>query len=191
MNVKSSINLIFEAAVVKRLERTGWQILGDNRESVGEHTFMTSVIAYLIAKSVPEKVNLEKILIMSLFHDFHESRIGDVDKIALDYITRDTQKANRDIFSKIDASLLASLDEYESKDTLEAKIVYEANILAVLVELKQLVEKGNINAKEWLTGNAKRLHLVISIDFAEELLNSNSQDWWGEIREKLRQNFSK
>ncbi len=44
-DVKKITNLIYEAAVVKRLLRTGWQIFGDNEEGVGEHSFMTAAIA--------------------------------------------------------------------------------------------------------------------------------------------------
>lgn len=49
---KQLANLIYEAANVKRMLRTGWQRLGDNEEGVGEHSFMTAVIAYLLAKQI-------------------------------------------------------------------------------------------------------------------------------------------
>lgn len=180
------LNLIFEAAVVKRLERTGWQVLGDNRETVGEHTFMTAVIAYLMAKE--KNVDMEKVLLMSIFHDFHESRIGEADKIHTFYVTRDTARANLDIFSD-DPSLHAHLVEYEKKESLEARIVYEANILALLVEVKKLVENGNENAKEWLTENAKRVRIPESAALADAIQNGNTQDWWRDIREKLTKIF--
>jgi putative hydrolase of HD superfamily len=190
MSDNSAINLIFEAAVVKRIQRTGWQILGDNHETVGEHTFMTGVIAYMLAKSMKGKVDMEKVMVMSLFHDFHESRIGDVDKIALEYITRDTKKANRDIFAGKDMELLESLTEYEAKDTIEAKIVYEANIIALLVELKILTEKGNIHAREWLDGNIKRLRIPEAQKMAGEIVSTDSHSWWKDIRRKLDRDFS-
>ena len=114
-NTKQLTNLVFEAAVVKRMQRTGWQILGDNEEGVGEHTFMTCVIAYFLAKQLnPSKdsgqvqqINMEKVLVMAVFHDFHEARTGDLDKIASFYMTRDQDKANRDIFKGVDDELLA------------------------------------------------------------------------------------
>ena len=51
-NTKAITNLVYEAAVVKRMQRTGWQILGDNEEGVGEHTFMTAVIASIVLSLV-------------------------------------------------------------------------------------------------------------------------------------------
>src|SRR5690348_5894938 len=128
MNTADFTKLIFEAAVVKRVKRTGWQILGGHDESVGEHTFMTCVIAYFLGKQL--QADLLQVLTMAIFHDFHEARTGEVDKLAKFYITRDQDRANHDIFSAIDAELSRLLDVYEAKQTLEAKIVYEANVIA-------------------------------------------------------------
>jgi putative hydrolases of HD superfamily len=192
-DMNKSINLIFEAATVKRIQRTGWQILGDNRETLGEHTFMTAVIAYLLAREIgtSETLNMEKILLMSLFHDFHEARTGDIDKLSTFYVKRDTQKANDDIFADRDIALLSVVNEYEDKQSPEAKIVYEANILALLVELKQLLEKGNANAQEWLTENTKRLRLPKARQFAQGIQKTNSQSWWKEFKVMLTEQFEK
>lgn len=197
-------NLIFEAAVVKRLKRTGWQILGDNEEGVGEHTFMTSVIAYFLAKEISKGLSLqdarrdlkkiisiETVLTMALFHDFHEARTGDLDKIAKFYMTRDQDKANRDIFKGIDDELLHTLNEYEKRETLEARVVYEANVIAFLVELKLLIEKGNTNAQEWIEANSARLRIPEAIVLAKELATTNSQDWWKSLRETIHEEFAK
>lgn len=181
-------NLIFEAAVVKRVKRTGWMIMGDNDEGVGEHTFMTCVIAYFLAKEL--KANMETVLIMSIFHDFHEARTGDMDKIAKFYMTRDQDRANSDIFKGIDIGLLDTLTTYEQKQTLEAQIAYEANVIAFLVELKLLMEKGNTHAGDWLKGNATRLRLPEAIALAREIESSDSHDWWKSIRKTLHEEFA-
>jgi len=194
--LKQLTNLVYEAAVVKRLKRTGWQILGDNEEGVGEHTFMTCVIAYFLAKEIAGTrpgleagINMETVLIMSVFHDFHEARTGDLDKLAKFYMTRDQDRANRDIFSGIDDELLKTLETYEKKQTFEAKIVYEANVIAFLVELKLLIEKGNTHAKEWLIANITRLRIPEAIALAKDLAKTSSQDWWSSIRATLHEEF--
>lgn len=188
-DLKKITNLVYEAAVVKRLLRTGWQILGDNQEGVGEHSFMTAVIAYFLAKQL--QANLETVLVMSIFHDFHEARTGDLDKIAKFYMTRDQDKANRDIFKGVDDKLLHMLDVYEKRETVEAKIVYEANIIAFLVELKLFVEKGNTHAKEWIDGNMKRLRIPQAVALAEDLAKTDSHDWWKSLRQTLHEEFAK
>lgn len=182
-------NIIFEAAVVKRMQRTGWMIMGDNQEGVGEHTFMTCVIAYFLAKDLG--ANMETVLVMSVFHDFHEARTGDLDKIAKFYMTRDQDRANSDIFSGVDDELLSTLTTFEKKESLEAKIAFEANVIAFLVELKLLMEKGNTHAAEWLEGNKKRLHIPEAIALAQELAIHDSHDWWKNIRKTLHEEFAK
>lgn len=189
MRRKSPVHLIYEAMVVKRTERTGWQIMGENRETVGQHIFMTSVISYFLARETG--ADIQKVLIMSLFHDFHESRTGDLDKIATFYVKRDTKRANTDIFSGLDDELADLLNEYEEKKSKEAQVVYEANILALLVELKVLLERGNNHAGEWFKSNKKRLRLPQSIQLAKELESTDSQNWWVSIRNTLHGNFAK
>lgn len=194
---KKLTNLIYEAANVKRMLRTGWQRLGDNEEGVGEHSFMTAVIAYLLARQInlqensDRMVSLEKILVMSIFHDFHEGRTGEMDKVAKLYMTRHEDKANLDIFSGIDDELLAQLNEYEAKKTLEAQVVYEANVIAFGVECKILMERGNTHAKEWMDANSLRVRLPESIALMTALAGTDSQDWWKDIRDAIHEEFAK
>ncbi|MCL4360388.1 HD domain-containing protein [Patescibacteria group bacterium] len=187
--LKHVTNIIYEAAVVKRLKRTGWQILGDNEEGVGEHSFMTAVIAYFLGKELG--AHLETVLTMAVFHDFHEARTGDLDKIAHFYMTRDQDKANRDIFAGVDDELLATLNTYEKQETREAKIVYEANVIAFLAELKLLEEKGNTHAREWLDANAKRLRIPEAVELAGSLAETDSHEWWKHLRDTLHREFAK
>lgn len=184
MKKNNSIShIIFEAAAVKKLKRAGFQILGNGEETLGEHAFTTSVIAYFLAKQL--KADLQKVLTMSIFHDFHEARTGDVHKLQSLYVKRNQKKANEDIFGGIDDNVLKLLNEYEEKKSLESKIVYEANILALLVALKPLAERGDPHASKWLAWNSKRLRLPAAKDIAREIINGNSQDWWMREREIL------
>lgn len=197
MTIEAMVNLVYEAAVVKRLKRTGWQIMGDNEEGVGEHTFMTCVIAYLLAKQIntnperQEKPNMETVMLMSVFHDFHEARTGELDKIAKLYTMRDEGKANQHIFSGVDDELLATLEAYEEKQSIEARVVYEANVIAFSVEVKLLLEKGNVHAADWLKSNDSRLRLPESIALAEKLAASDSHVWWKDLREVIRDEFTR
>ncbi len=197
MNNKATTNLIYEAANVKRMLRTGWQRLGDNEEGVGEHSFMTAVIAYLLAREVNgqkkagRSVSMEKVMLMSIFHDFHEGRTGEMDKVAKLYMTRHEDKANEDIFGEVDKELLDLLTEYEAKQSLEALVVYEANVIAFGVECKILMERGNTHAKEWMDANALRVRLPESVALATSLANTDSQDWWKDIRDEIHEEFAK
>jgi len=177
--------------------RTGWQRLGDNEEGVGEHSFMTAVIAYLLARDinaagdVSRAASIEKILLMSIFHDFHEGRTGELDKMAKRYLTRYEDKANEDIFRGVDDELLVLLKEYEEKKSLEAQVVYEANVIAFGVECRILMEKGNTHAKEWMDANSKRVRLPESVALMGSLASTDTQDWWKNIRDAIHEEFAK
>lgn len=184
MNISDDlIDVFFEAAVVKRIRRTGWQILGDHEEKVGEHSFITAVFAHFLGKLTG--ADLLKVYQMAMFHDFHEARTGEIDKVAKFYITRDQDKANDDIFSSVDADLLSLLNEYEQKESLESKVVYEANILALLLELIILLERGHQPAKEWLDDTINRLKLPESQKIGKQLMERDQHAWWKKLRETL------
>lgn len=181
----SLINFLFEAATLKRLKRTGWQILGDNDESIAEHSFMVCVISFVLAEELGADV--QKVLLMALFHDFEEARTGDVYRLADLYTKVDKKKASLDAFSNLrnSAKITGLQQEYDNRQTLEAKIVKDSDTLALCLELKQLIEKGNINAKVWLDSNIKALKLDRSKKLAEEIVNTNSQDWWKNERGRI------
>lgn len=185
------VDLLFEAATLKRLKRTGWQILGENEESVAEHSFIVAVIGYTLA--IQLKADVKKVLIMALFHDFSETRTGDVYKLADLYVRVNEKKANQDAFSNLANSkeLIDITNEYEKASTLESKIVHDADTLALCIELKQLMEKGNIHAKEWFEANIKRLKLDESIELAKQIKYFNSQDWWKKERQIIHKGYRK
>ena len=189
MKIQTLVNLIFESGTVKKLKRVGFQILGNGEEPLGEHIFTTSVIAYFLARQM--KLDIEKVLVMSIFHDFHEARTGDVHKLQSLYVSRNEKKANEDLFRGVDDGLLAVLEEYEEKKTPEALIVYEANIIALLLALKPLAERGDPHALEWLDWNARRLRLPEAIELAEGIITGNSQDWWKKERDLLHDRYKK
>ena len=67
----------FQIAGLKKLPRSGWKIkLGLNdSESVAEHSYMMSVMSMVLADM--KSLNSEKVIKMSILHDWAESKIGD------------------------------------------------------------------------------------------------------------------
>ena len=67
----------YQIANLKTTQRSGWKSklnLSDS-ESVADHTYMMSVMAMLLSDI--KNLNTEKIIKMSLLHDWAESKIGD------------------------------------------------------------------------------------------------------------------
>lgn len=191
MKKKTHADFLFEAAALKRLKRTGWQILGENEESVAEHSYMVAVISFVLAKQL--KANTGRCVLIALFHDFSEVRVGDVYKLADCYVKVDEMQAANDAFdgSPEPRELMGYFQEYEKEATKESKIVHDADTLALCIELKQLVEKGNKHAKQWLEANKKALRLPKSKELYDEIVSTDSQAWWDTQRTQIHESFGK
>ena len=113
--MKHIAQLLFEARSLKRLPRSGYQFLGVGRESVAEHSFSTTFIAYVLSHMVPE-ADARKLITMSLVHDLPEARVGDLNYVQKFYLQADEGAAVDDMVALHHAVLgveavLAGLEE--------------------------------------------------------------------------------
>lgn len=140
------VDFIFQLGNLKRTRRSGWLSIGiTGCESVAEHSFRTAVLAYIIAKdeglSEPESKDA---MFLALLHDAHESRIGDLHKLAKKYAKIDGKRAMKESLGPL---------EKEMGKTLNLKlktIVRDADILEMFFQAKEYADEGNGYAKEWL-----------------------------------------
>ena len=147
------LSTLIELQRLKRLDRTGWILRGlpNGTESVAAHSFGVSVTAMLLADKVIARgiaVNVEKILRVALLHDWAEVRVGDMPRTATLYFGPEARKqaetaAFSDIVSEADDGLYASLyNDYERRESLEARLVKAADILDLLIEVLALERAG-------------------------------------------------
>ena len=72
------IKFFMEVGKLKGMPRQGWVIRNiKNPESIAEHTFRVAIMAWILASKKNHKLNLEKLLKMSLIHDICEVYAGD------------------------------------------------------------------------------------------------------------------
>src|SRR4030095_1141437 len=149
------LTTLIELQRLKRLERTGWMLrrLPSGTESVAAHSFGVSVTAMLLADELNHRgvaVNLEKTMRVALLHDWAEVRVGDLPRTATSYFGASQRKrAEREAFSDIvrpvegSDSLYASLyDDYEERNSIEAKLVKAADVIDLLVQTLALERSG-------------------------------------------------
>jgi len=184
--MKNIVNFLFEIGILKKTPRSGYQFLGTGNESVAEHSFRVAVIGYLLAKNEP-KADIQKVVLMSLFHDFHEARTGDHNYVNKRYVTVNEDKAVNDLAQKLPfgQDIVSLIDEFNSRETLEAKLSQDADQLDFILELKRQQDLGNISAAEWIKYSAKRLITDFAKTLAEEIVTTDSSDWWFEKKEEL------
>ena len=150
--MKRTVEFLFEVGMLKKTPRTGYQFLGSGGESVADHSFRTAVIGYVLASQEPE-ADRNKVVLMCLFHDFPEARTGDHNYVNKRYVKTDEERAVSDqvrglVFRD---EIIGLTREFNSCDTLEARLAKDADQLDLILELKGQLDSGNPNAEEWLT----------------------------------------
>lgn len=183
---ESLVEFILEAGMLKRVPRSGWSVLGiDNPESVADHSFRCAVIGYVIAHM--EKVSVNRVLLMTLFNDLHEARIGDLHKMAQRYI--DARSAEDKSFGEqigaLPEGMLRELsdvrEEYSGQESEESIVARDSDILECLIQAKEYVEHGHTSAALFMkeapahlkTESAKRLWRLA------ETMDVNA--WWSRL----------
>jgi len=184
--MRNVINLLFEVGMLKKTPRTGYQFLGSGQESVAEHSFRAAIIGYILAKQTPG-IDPYKVVLMCLFHDFHEARTGDHNYVNKQYVTVDEDKAVRDLARDLPFGdeIISVTDEFNRAETAEARIARDADQLDLMVELKEKKDLGNRYAIDWLFYAEKRLLTDSGKKMSDELLKTDSTDWWFEKKMDL------
>lgn len=192
--------LLIELQRLKRLDRTGWTLRGlpNGTESVGAHSFGVACTAMLLADELIRQgvdVNAEKVIRISLLHDWAETRVGDMPRTAKMYFGAEvSRKAETAAFADIvrplsDVTEYRELyEDYESRLSVEARLVKAADVIDLLVQVLVLEKAGARGLDEFweiadnpdfqLTGPAKEItdDLVLSLlDARRELLQVSRQ----------------
>jgi len=143
-NFEQDIDFLFEMGSVRFMERMWRRFLHDDFANLAEHHFRVFWIAMVIA-SHEKGADSGKIAKMALMHDIAESRTGDVDYLARQYVERNEQLGIQDILhgTAVEKEFYALWEEYETRTSLEAKIVKDADNLDVDFELAEQAAKGS------------------------------------------------
>lgn len=177
--LKRLAEFLFEAGMLKKTPRTGYQFLGSGGESVADHSFRTTVIGYVLCSMNPE-ADSNRVVLMCLFHDLPEARTADHNYVNKRYTRVDEKKAVEDQVKGLafGEDIQKLVEEFNSCDSLEAQIAKDADQLDLILELKEQLDSGNPNASEWLSFAVRRLVTNTAKDLAQEILTGHSTDWW-------------
>ena len=156
--MKNIANLLFEAKMLKEIPRSGFHFLGAGKESIAEHSFVTTFIAYVMSQLEPT-VDAIKLTTMCLVHDLPEARIGDLNTVHKTYVTANEAKAVRDMTEGLPfGSAIADLiNEFNEGRSAEAQLAHDADQLSLILELKYLSDVGYAPPDKWLSPVLNRL----------------------------------
>ncbi|NWG03452.1 MAG: HD domain-containing protein [Syntrophaceae bacterium] len=180
---------MYEMGQLKRVKRSGWWIAGvKDPESVAEHTFRTAAIAYLLAHL--EGVDIEKAVLMALFHDMPETRTNDAHRIVRRYVNwkevdnqavRDQSKRLPD---EIQAQMVNLLGEFEKEVSPEAKVVRDADLLECILQAREYHALGYTDVADWIFNAQTALKTESAKKLASECLKTEPKEWWQGLKAK-------
>ena len=106
---KNLINFVKLIGKLKKLKRKGWiqRNIRDEIESVADHSFQLSILSMIIADKFG--LNKDKLIKMSLIHDFPESIVGDI--TPYEETTKKKHEIELEAMKKI-CSMIKDSDEY-------------------------------------------------------------------------------
>lgn len=180
-NFKRDVELLYEVGCMRYLQRNWRQFLNADFSNETEHSFRVAWIAMVLAKR-EGATDTAKVVKMALVHDVGESRSGDVHYVSRQYTQRDEELAVKDVFAEtsLEEEMFTLWHEYEDRQTLEAKIVKDADNLDVEFELKEQEAKGETLRKNWLASRERVREMLFTNSAKqlwEEIQNSNPHDW--------------
>jgi len=189
--MKSILNFIAEAGMLKRTSRTGWSVLGvKDAESVADHSFRCAVLGYTLSRM--EKVEPYEVLMMTLFNDLHEARIGDLHKMAQRYIKLEPKedKVFKEQISALPSNIKNELTDlrkdYRKQKTPASVIARDADILECLIQAREYELHGFKEASKFM----KKAPDFLKTKSAKKLWNLAKEmdlnKWWESLTEFKR-----
>ncbi len=177
--MKSIVNLLFEAKMLKDIPRAGFAFLGAGSESIASHSFAAAFIGYVMSQMVPEADAL-RLISMCLVHDLPEARIGDQNYVNKHYVTVDEAKAVADATRHVPfgSDIAGLIEEFNHQASHEAQLAHDADQLAFVLDLKAVADIGIKTPEKWLPTVSGRLKTDIGRQLAAEILNTRWDGWW-------------
>ena len=179
----------YEAGQLKKLPRAGWLLTGiTSPESVADHSFRVAVLAYVIA--VQEGANPERAAALGLFHDFPETRTGDVPSVGKPYVrTTDPNLVIADqtaaLPSGLAAHITALVAEHESAKTpdatLESRCSRDADKLELLLQAREYQAQGNQLVQPYIDSMIPAISTRTGLALAKIAQDLSPSIWWDEF----------
>ncbi len=168
------LEFLYEIGSQRNIPRAWIQHLGVPVASNLEHTMRLVFIALLIARR-EKKGDEATIIKMALVHDLAETRTSDLAYVHKVYTKSDEARAASDLFAgTLFKDLHDVLAKYEKRDSIEAKIVKDADNLDIDIEMKELEEQGHKLPAKW-----KKMRKFVR---DKKLYTKSAKKLWDEIQ---------
>ncbi len=149
------VNFLYEVGTMRKIMRMHRQALltDDMSDSIASHSYRVAIIGWFIAKE--ERADPYKTVMMSLLHDMAEARSNDHNWIHKKYIKIFEDEIHEDQLGQLPYPELKDfVDEYDERESKEAIISKDADLLDQILLLREYEWAGNKEATIWLYGKS-------------------------------------
>lgn len=183
---------LFEIGTMRKLPRMHRQVLltDDMSDNIATHSYRVAMTGWFLAKM--EKVDPYKVVMMCLSHDLEEVRTGDHNWVHKRYTKVFTDEIMKEQLGTLPFDdLFNILTEYEKRESKEAIVAKDADLLDQVLLLKEYEWQGNKEASIWLHGKPgeesfsgdgnkqlNNLKTESAKDLGKAILEGNPSDWW-------------
>lgn len=183
--IRKIVAFLFEVGTLRKLVRAHRQTLltDDLSDNISSHSFRVAMIGRILASL--EKADKYKVIMMCLFHDLSESRTGDQNWVNKSYVKVFEEEVFNSQLSDLPETEELSLlvKEYERRESLEAKVAKDADIIDQILLLREYSWQGNKEADDWLKGREqmKLLYSRTAKKVAREIYKQKPHYWWNNL----------
>jgi len=178
-NKKNEIlEVFFEIQSLKNLFRQGWLKSGIDKkfcESVADHSFSTTMLAWLIADEHLPELDIIKVLKYSLIHEIGEIYAGDItpnDNVS-DATKYELEIASvKKVFSKLKHGdkYIKLWEEFENAENKEAKFIKQIDRLEMALQAHFYEDKLDLNLEDFKDSAKQVLTDEILIKLLKDLI---------------------
>ena len=184
---KKISNFLFEIGTMRKLPRMHRQVLltDDMSDNIASHSYRVAMIGWFLAKM--ENVDPYKVTMMCLLHDLDEARSGDHNWLHKRYVKIYDDEISKDQLSDLPfPDLYEFQEEYAERESREAIVAKDADLLDQILLLREYEWAGNTEAKLWLYGRGggnkyvqvDNLRLDSSKEIGRAIYENSPSDWW-------------
>jgi putative hydrolase of HD superfamily len=183
------IEFLYEIGTLRFIPRQWKRFLNADFANLAEHHLRVMWLAMIIAKY--EKADVGKVLKMAIAHDIAESRTGDVDYLSRQYVERHEELGFKDMVqdTSLEKELIELQKEYVKRESLEAKIVKDADNLDVDFELAEQEVRGFKLRYAWQSQRAyvggNKLYTKTAQNIWKKIQKSDPNAWHIKGRNRL------
>ncbi|MEI6499311.1 MAG: HD domain-containing protein [bacterium] len=187
-----------EMQMLKRLDHIGLRLAGVlNTDSIADHALISAQIAFVLADM--EGADPFKTAAINIFHDNHETRIGDHNKVSSRYLdTKDAEiQAEIEQFKALDGDIgskvVSMLDEKRYRNTKEGIIAQDADWLEQAIQAKIYLEQGFKGSQIWIDNVERALETEGAKKILAEIIKCEdfTNIWWQDLKKMTYEKLGK